>query len=375
MDRFRYYEDGPRTERALRPRPGESFFSVRPAEGTAAPAGLSLLPASDTGLHYVGRLERRSSPGPVFSWQGSQLLARFEGRRIGFRFDRIVGRNFFNAIIDGENRLLGLDEGGSSDYVALFDLGAGEHELVLFKRSEGYFGSAALLGLLVEEGARLGRRPEPMGPSIELYGDSITAGACNDDGDADQYDDISTHDAYLSYGAIACRELGAEFTCIAVSGTGITCSWNPILMSEVWDRAAPDPAAARWDFPGRQPDAVVVNLGQNDFGFPHSTGGALSPDFARRYAGFIRAIRGAYPLSRIVCAIGGMSVWRASSNLRRAWKTALAELRAEDGNIEELRFEARSEAHPRVDVHRALARELVSFIRRRKPWPISSAGS
>jgi hypothetical protein len=336
-----------------------------PASDAAVGRGLALVRPDDPGLYYVGRFAERTIREPVFAWQGSQLLARFEGSRIGFRFSRATGRNFFNVIVDGENRLLALVEGGSADYVADFEPGPGPHELVLFKRSEGYFGSAALQGLLVEEGTALGPPPEPLGLRVELYGDSITAGACNDDGEIDQYDDLSTHDAYLSYGAIACRELGAEFVCIAVSGTGITCSWNPILMGEVWDRVAPDPASERWDFSGREPDVVVVNLGQNDFGLPHSTGGTLSPEFAPRYVGFVRAIRGAYPRSRIVCAIGGMSAWHASSDLRRAWKSAMAELRAEDGGIEELRFEARSDAHPRVPIHRALGQELAAFIRGR----------
>jgi hypothetical protein len=365
MPGFMYYGEGPRTERALRPRKGESFFSAAPADGASSSQGLALIRSGDPALHYVGRLARRGSREPVFAWQGSQLLARFGGARIGFRFDRVVGRNFFNAIIDGENRLLALAEGGPADYIADFALRPGAHELALFKRSEGYFGSAALVGLLVEEGARLGPRPEPLGLSVELYGDSISAGACNDDPGEDQYEDLSTHDCYLSYGAMACRSLGAEFACIAVSGTGITCSWNPILMPDVWDRVAPDPAAERWDFSGRAPDVVVVNLGQNDFGLPDSQGRPMSPDFAARYASFVRGLRGAYPSARIVCAIGGMTSYRDSAQLRAAWARAMGDLRSFDPAIEELRFEASSSRHPRVSVHRALAEELAAFLRRR----------
>jgi len=362
MARFRYYDEGARPERAQRPQEGESFFSLARAEGAAPPA-FALVAPDDPGIYYVGRFAQRAIAQPAFAWQGSQLLARFEGRRIGFRFARVTGRCFFNVIVDGTNRLLALREGGPDDYVADFELGAGEHELVLYKRSEGYFGSAVLLGLLVEDGSRLGARPEPLPLRIEFYGDSITAGACDDDPGEDQYDDLSTHDNYLSYGAKACRALGAEYVSIAVSGIGLTCSWNPILMLDAWDKVVPDPAAERWNFSGRSPDAVVINLGQNDYGFPNSQGLPLSPDFAPRYVSFARAIRDVYPRSLIVCAMGGMTAYRDSAEIRAAWSKAMDEIRSADSSAMELRFEAFSSAHPREPVHRALAEELEAFLR------------
>jgi lysophospholipase L1-like esterase len=363
MPPFKYYIYGAHPETAVAPSSGKPFFAPVPAFNSDPPSGFSFIKADDPSIYYIGRFASGASDRPVFVWQGSQLCARFSGRRIGFRFDSVIGRNYYNVIIDGENRLLGLEEGPGTDYLANFEIEPGEHELVLYKRSEAYFGSAVFQGLILEKGACLGPRPETLPLRIEFYGDSITAGACNEDPGDDQYEDLSSHDNYLSYGSIACRMLNAEYISIAVSGTGLTCSWNPILMPEIWDRTAPDPVSPKHDFSGPPPDIVVVNLGQNDVGFPASQGRPLSGDFAQRYVSFIRGIRAVYPRSFIVCTIGGMTAYRDSAELRAAWSCAMGALRGGDDRILELRFEAFSYSHPRIPVHRALAAELASFIR------------
>lgn len=361
--RFSYYRDGAHPERASRPQSGLSFFR----KVGAVPSGFKLVSPEEKELYYVGRFPEKVGPSPVFAWQGSELLARFSGRRLGFRFAApTIGPVFFNVIVDGENRLLEIDKEGPFNYLLEPELGEGEHELVLYKRTEAFIGSVAFLGLLTEEGARLGPKPEAQGLRIEFYGDSITAGACNDEPGEDQYEDQSTHDNYLSYGSIASRELGAEYVSIAVSGSGICESWNPILMQSVWDKAGCDPSgrpSGQWDFSGRRPDIVVINLGQNDYGFPLSQGRPFPADFAERYVSFVRGIRGVYTEAGIVCAIGGMTAWRESADLKAAWEGAVAQLKAADGLIFDYRFMAFSSNHPRVPLHRILASELAAYIR------------
>ena len=56
----------------------------------------------------------------------------------------------------------------------------------------------------------------------------------------------------------------AEYQCICKSGIGITISWDPLIMPEMYNRLIPTDSNSKWDFSLYQPDVVVINLLQND---------------------------------------------------------------------------------------------------------------
>ncbi len=321
-----------------------------------------LVQPSDEGLVPVGRIDRTAPNAPVFIWQGTEVRARISGGRIGARFSDSWGGTCFNLVVDGRATVLKLVDNGIHDYILDLVLPEGEHEVSLFKRTEAYSTRATFLGLIVETNAAVLPRPPERRLLIEFFGDSITAGACNEDPGEDQYDDVSTHDNYLAYGAITARNLGADYLCTAVSGVGISYSWNPRLLPRIYDRLYPEPTSPRYDFSGRKPDIVVINVGQNDYGFPLSIGKPFPIDFRDRYVRFVHDIRGLYPEAFIVCAIGGMTAYRESAELRAAFDGAVAGLKAEDGRILSYCFRAASRNHPRVAIHRKLAGELTAFL-------------
>jgi hypothetical protein len=331
--------------------------------------------SDDPRILLTGRIDKTDPRAPVFIWQGTQARLRFTGTGVAAVFDRAVDRNFYTVFVDGKESLLRLEEGGPREYGLADGLSGGLHDVLLFKRSEALFGTAQFLGFRLPDCAAAGPAPRPLPRVVEFYGDSITAGACNGDPAADQYDDLSTHDNYHAYGALASRALGAEYSCIAVSGTGICASWNPVLMPEVFDKLRPDPASPRYAFDGREPDVVVINLGQNDFGFPNSNGEPFPKNFAPRYAAMVRGIRAVYPGTWIVCTIGGMTAYRESPDLQSAFTAATDGLMGSDVRIRRLVFRAESSNHPRIEVHEKLARELIDFLLENLPelsWPARS---
>jgi lysophospholipase L1-like esterase len=319
----------------------------------------------DPRLRYTGRFAPAAAGEPLtLCWQGSSLECEFEGRGIAFGFESRWGRNWMNADIDGLTRIFEVPEGKSIRWDS-GRLGAGRHRVRLFKRSEGHFGALSLVSVELE-GRLLGLPPRPP-LRLEFYGDSITAGACNLDACIDQYDTLAPHDNAQSYPAVAARELGAEYVGIAVSGTGITCSWNPIILGEVCDLSQPVMGAPRGDFSkgapgGGPPDIVLINLGQNDFGLPDSRGEPLSREFAARYVEFARRLRKLHPECWIVCTIGGMSAYRDSADLREGFLRATEELKSSDGRLSTFVFKAFTANHPRVDTHALLARELCEYL-------------
>jgi lysophospholipase L1-like esterase len=326
---------------------------------------LQFIAADHPEFYYIGRIDTLNPRAPVFIWQGTEVRAKFSGRYIGFRFSKAFGENFFNVIIDGKIRLFHLREGEYHDYLLNEALPAGKHELILFKRNEALFSNAVFHGIILEKDAQFGPRPRPLPIQIEFYGDSITAGACNENPDGDNYDDYSTHNNYLAFGAITARNINAEYSCIAVSGTGVCYSWNPVLMLEIYDRLYPDRGSRRYDFAGRKPDIVVLNLGQNDYGYPISIEKRFPIDFTEKYTELVRNIRGLYPKAYIICAIGGMSAYHESSELQDAFKKAVDQLQDVDSKVLSFIFSVYSANHPRVDTHAKLAEELTDFIKNR----------
>lgn len=335
-------------------------FTVHAAQET----NRQIITPEHPGLYYIGRIDRKDPGAPRFIWQGTELRFSFSGRRLGLRFSDAWGQNFYNVIIDGRVILLQLVEGGSHDYLLDEILPEGWHEVIIFKRTEAMFSNAVFRGLILERGTEMGSKPEPLPLAIEFYGDSISAGACNEDPAADQYDDYSTHNNYRSYGAMTARNLNAEYVNIAVSGTGICYSWNPVLMPEVYDKLYPENTSERYDFSGRIPDIVLLNLGQNDYGYPNSLGKPFPSDFTEKYTELVRNLRGLYPDARIICAIGGMSAYRESPDLQAAFKKAVDILKSADERIYSFVFTAYTDNHPRVDTHAKLAAELTPLIQK-----------
>lgn len=311
-------------------------------------------------LVWTGRFDPAALPGARFGWQLTRLSGRFTGPTLGLAFSSLVDRNEVDVWVDGRSRLVDLNA-DSLPGVRLDGLGDGEHRLEVVKRSEGIFGSVVLDRLALAPGGRWLEAPARPPVRLEIYGDSITAGACNEDLAIDQYDHLARHDPQVGYAAIAARRLGVEVVNLAVSGTGLTCSWNPILMADVFDRVWPDPAApvAAVD---RDPQIVVVNLGQNDYGFPQSQGRSLSPDYGDRLVALVRGLRRRYPGAFLVGTLGGMTAVTESDDLRRQWKSAWDTVRRDDPRVRETFFRNATANHPRVDVHALLAEELTAFL-------------
>ncbi|MFG6413634.1 GDSL-type esterase/lipase family protein [Roseateles sp. DC23W] len=341
--------------------------SLRPSAFEQQPPSnrMGLIPAADPRLRWVGRI----GPGPLPStkllvWSGSELHARFTGRELTLEFSSTHwGTSHFTVEIDGRALPLAVPGKGMSVWRLREPLADGEHTLRLLKRTEATMAEVAFHGLRLSEGDRLLDPPPARPLKLEFYGDSITAGACNGDVDADQYDDLYYHDGTRAYGALTAAKLGADYVGIAVSGIGVTATFNELLMPQVWNRYAPRLDAAVAPPDPRAPDVVLVNLGQNDHGFPGTKGQRIAADFASRYLAFVRELRARYPQARLVLLAGGMTAWKDEPAIPRALQQAVATLHGEgDARVWTYTFQAFAHAHPRIDVHAQMADELTRFL-------------
>ena len=330
----------------------------------ALPPGWQFVRADDARLAWIGRFDTRDPAAPLLAWSGSEIRARFSGTQLALRLAAVRGISHFTVEIDGRRHALVLQGEGARDWRLTEALPPGAHELRIVKRTEGSMAEARLLGLLLPADGQLLEPPPARPLRLEFYGDSITAGACNGDLGADQYEDLSTHDGTRAYGALAAQQLGADYIGIAVSGTGLTRTWNELLMPQVWDRVAPRLDALVASVGARAPDIVLVNLGQNDHGLPASRGEPFAADFGARYLDFVRGLRQRYPQAKLVLTLGGMSAWKEQPALLEALADTAARLRSEgDTRVWIYTFKAFAWTHPRIDVHAQMADELVAFLR------------
>jgi lysophospholipase L1-like esterase len=324
-----------------------------------------IVPASDTRFSYEGRFDHANPAGPVVIWQASRIHIDFDGDSLDLQFAEAKGQNFFDAEIDGRTTLIAVHENAPPRGMTFRNLGPGRHRLTLFKRSEAAAGTVRFTGIKVGADATA-FAPEPPRYKLAMlfFGDSITAGACNEDGDNDQWEDRATHNNARSYGAFTAAAFSADYRNIAVSGMGIVTGWTEVRAGQIWDRIYPEETSARAK-PGKwTPEIVFVNLGENDDSFTKAKGRPFpAEEFTNGYVALVQTMRSAYPLAHIVILRGGMYGGAQSERLRGPWERAVERLEKADSRVSHFVFQHWAQRHPRVSDHRAMADELIAWLK------------
>ncbi|MFT3782052.1 MAG: SGNH/GDSL hydrolase family protein [Nibricoccus sp.] len=324
-----------------------------------------LVSAAHPALHFEGRLDRRNPAAPVFIWQGSSLEFSFTGDFLALRFGGRKGSAFFDLTLEAQQSMIEVKEGAEPVVIAFSkELPPGSHRVTLFKRSEADAGYATLDSIELSAGGKL-EKFETATPKLRLhfFGDSITVGACDEDGAVDQWESRATHNNAFSYAALTAKAFGAGYRNTAVSGMGIVEGYVPKIAGQIWDRLYPEIDSPKADENGWEPDLVFVNYGENDDSFTKNAGTPFPKGFTEGYVDLVRAMRQAYPKAEIILLRGGMSGGAKSERLRLPWESAVQQLKATDPHVHHFVFQHWSELHPRVSDQRAMADELIGWLR------------
>ena len=276
-----------------------AFICVLCLAPCALKAGTQI-PADDPGIHYYGRFDFSNPKRPRFDWPGVSISAAFEGSKIGVILND--GADDYNLFIDGILKKVLVTAAGSQTYTSE-GLTDGAHSLLLTKRTSSSFGVGRFEGLVLDDGGKLLPPPPPPAHRLEIAGDSFTVGY-GDEGPAECANRRPYENSYMAYGPITGRMLNAEVRLIAVSGTGLVRNWaepnaeSASPMPSFYDRTVQNDASLRWDFSRWTPEAVVINLGTNDF----STEPKTTPEtYKARYHQFIKRVLGYYPGAAVFC--------------------------------------------------------------------------
>ena len=335
---------------------------------------LSYIAPSDNKIQYTGRINFANPNAPIFYWPGTYIKARFQGTSLTIKLDDEQGENFYNVFLDGDlqNPTIIACKKGLHDYAVAQQLSDAEHDVWLFRRTEGFSGPTTFLGFVLDVNKQLVKSPPKPSRKIEFYGNSITCGMGNECAEDEEDENNSKRNNFLAYGAITARNLHAEYHCIAKSGIGIMISWFDMTMPEYYYRLNPWDPTSRWDFSRWTPDVVVFNLFQNDSWLIER----LDPvpekqKIVAAYVDFLGTIRRHYPNASIFCVLGCMDATREGSPWPEYIKSAAEQFSREknDQNIYTTFFEYDGFGkHPRVRHHRKMATELTALIKEKMGW-------
>ncbi|RNI32462.1 electron transporter RnfD [Rufibacter immobilis] len=354
-----------------------AFLFVFSASRCTSPKQLLVQPQHDQ-VMYMGRVGKPSAQTAELYWSGTSVKLNFEGTGVQARLKDDTGNSYYNVILDGDTVSVIRPDTAAKLFTLGSQLKPGKHTVELFKRTEWDKGTTTFYGFELPQGAKVLPASAKPKRSIEFYGNSITAGyAVHDYSGKDSWEGLNT-DNYVSYAALTARYFNADYTCVCKSGIGITVSWGPIIMPEIYDRLNPSDASSRWDFTQKQPDVVVINLFQNDswlvnrpeheqFKRRFGTEKPTEQDLVTAYQNFVKGIRAKYPQAHIIAALGNMDITRAGSPWPGYVEKAVAGL--QDKKIHTLFAPYKNTpGHPRREEQQAMAQLLIGFIEKNIEW-------
>lgn len=201
---------------------------------------------------------------------------------------------------------------------------AGEHTLRIVKLSENARGKVGLTALETD-GELLPICEAAPKLYMEFVGDSITCGYGNEAQNKDDPFLPSEENGWAGYAALAARALGAEFSCVSVSGisAGKSLSGFPPFdametlyeyTDAIYDKKC-GKTLQPWNFAEHRNDVVVLNLGTNDVNpvrFAADLPAAMREEehFCSRYKAFLQMLRRCNgPATWICCTLGPMDYY------------------------------------------------------------------
>ena len=333
--------------------------------------------SNDSHIRYSGRIAFTDSTAEL-SWSATEVMINFNGTGVSAILKDERSDNNYNVIVDGKVLSVLHPEMARKTYVLASGLPAGKHTLQLFKRTEWAMGKTWFYGFSLDNGAKILSPPTAKKRKIEFFGNSISCGYADIDTTGKDRGTSPYEDGYLSYASLIARHFNAELHNTSKSGIGITVSWFPLIMSEMYDRLDATDPNSKWDFSKYTPDLVVINLFQNDcwitalpnneqfkarFGKTPPT-----PEFIiNAYRSFVTSVRAKYPKASILCILGSMDATKAGSPWPGYIDNAVAGLNDKNIYTHFIPYK-NTNGHPSVKEQQAMADDLTSYVEKTFSW-------
>ncbi len=341
---------------------------------------------SDARIALVGRYgtadaaEPKKSSGIRLGYPGAGFVVAVRGRALGLRLGSTSKTNALSVVVDhGAPSFIVLTEG--EQVVPLLGEAAGDedesHIVEVYKRSETWQGLIDLQALLPGPGTELLGAPRLPVRKLLFVGDSVTCGAgvardakCTNDPARPNEDPYDAFDMVLG------RRLDAQVELVCYGGRGLERDFRGLALRDgvlnapdYLDLAvATDAPATRqpWVASRWVPDAVVVELGTNDFNL-QKTRPLDGSAFVRDYVALLQRMRAEFPHAAILATEGPIvtdpllrtyvrEAVRGANDPRVTW----APSRHYPGNA--------CDGHPTLPQHEHMADDLEPLLRKELGW-------
>jgi lysophospholipase L1-like esterase len=337
----------------------------------------TVVKADDPHIQYTGRIAMTDSSAEL-SWTANSIKINFSGTAVSAILKDERSDNNYDVIIDGKVANIIHPEVTKKSYILTSGLPKGKHSLELFKRTEWAMGKTWFYQFEFAKGDKVLPPPPAKKRKIEFFGNSITCGYADIDTTGRDRGTSPYEDGYISYAAITARHFDAAFYNTSKSGIGITISWFPLIMPEMYDRLDATDPNSKWDFSKYTPDVVVINLFQNDswivkmpsneqFKARFGTTPPTEDFIVNAYRDFVKNVRIKYPKAHIICILGSMDATRASSPWPGYIDKAVATLNDKNILTHFIPYK-NTDGHPNAKEQQAMADDLIGFIEKNIVW-------
>ncbi|HEY4323516.1 MAG TPA: SGNH/GDSL hydrolase family protein [Mucilaginibacter sp.] len=332
---------------------------------------------NDSHIHYMGRVAMTDSAA-VLSWSANSVKINFTGTSVKTMLMDERSDNNYDIIVDGKVLSVVHPLQEKKEYILAEGLPPGKHTLELFKRTEWAMGKTWFYGFTIDQGGKVLSATPTKKRKMEFFGNSITCGYADLDTTGKDRGTSPYEDGYISYAAITARHFDAEFYSTSKSGIGITVSWFPLIMREMYDRLDATDSLSKWDFSKYTPDVVVINLFQNDSWIVNLPDNAQfkerfgtkppAPEFfIDAYSSFVKSVRGKYPKASIICILGSMDATKPGSPWPGYIQKAVDGLNDKKVYVHPIPYK-NTPGHPSAKEQQAMADDLIEFIEQNIKW-------
>ena len=351
-----------------------------PAAHPGAQTGDSNSPAS---FAVIGRTLALDSASHLrMSWPGVSLGTQFQGsgvqvnlRDVNNTFNGQVEDSYWNVNIDGNVTAHALHlTTDANTYVLAQGLADGNHTVWVTKSTEAMLGSSEFSGFSLVGAGHFLDAPAVPARHIEVIGSSVETGYGVGSTQCSGYQGINQNQD-LAWPQQMANQLQVALMNTSYSGKGLINNISPAddptnVMPVLYPLADARDFQDNWDFSKQKADAVMIDLGGNDW-----NGLGASPDaatFTAAYVALIKKVQSNSPGAPVYVLLNATTPDPARADLRTLYKSLVTTLA--DPTVRFFEFPAYTgtdfacDGHPTPALHATMAQQIATQVKADLGW-------